>query len=251
MRTEQSNVLDALRATQRFLDTYKDVLADVELTSARAALDRAAEQLAVHAVIQNTGIRTAREESARQRKLRRAIRTEYMRPIAAIARRSLRQAPEFSALRVPPSGLVGNRFIAAAEDMAKAGEKHAAILEARGLPAKFVDGLRKKTEELASSLTARSEGHGKRVGATVGLVMEASEARMLFRVLDARVRPAIAGNDPLVREWVASIAISKRGGAVGGGTSTEPAIVPTPAPTRVTPVTPTPTPATTPSLAAA
>lgn len=233
MRITQTNVLDALQATQHFLDTHQTELAAVDLSRARGALDRAVAELAEHALAQAGGNRTTRDETARQRQLRRRIRHRHMRPIAAIAKRNLPQVPQYASLTMPSIHLVGNRFITAAQDMAAAAEVHAAAFIDAGLATDFVERFRAGTEELAQSLARRSEGRGKRVNATIGLRVTVKTARMLFQVLDSLVRPAIERNEPLVGEWDTARTISKvgqsRSRTTGAPPSGAPAVPGTPA----------------------
>ena len=226
MRISQANVLEAVHATQRFLDKHREILANVDLTGGRRKLDEVAEQLEEHALEQAGGMRASKLETARQRQFRQEIRRLHMKPIAAIARRKLRDDANFAALTVPESSITGLRFVALARDMATAAEAHAPAFLEQGLPAKFAENLRATIEELASSLVARNENRARHVGATSGLSSEVQQARIVFLVLDALVRPVIAGNDAVASEWRSATLISKRGVPTGriAASSTTPSV---------------------------
>lgn len=213
MRTSQANVLEAVQATQRFLDTYRENLANVELDRGRRLLDDVAAQLREHALVQTAGTRVSQQETVRQQQLRSEIRFEHMMPIAAIARRKLRDDANFAALKTPPRSVRGVRFVTAATDMANAAEPHASTFIEHGLGTNFIAKLRALTNQFESSVVARNEQRGRRNGATIGITDQVKEARSVFRILNAVVRPALGGNGALITEWNAARTISRRSGA--------------------------------------
>jgi hypothetical protein len=95
MRNEQNAVLASLRRAQQFLGTHGDVL-DAVNKSTRKPLDNIVTQLTELSVAQESGMRGAKGETARQQALRLALRRNYMAPIAELARLELRAAPEFA-----------------------------------------------------------------------------------------------------------------------------------------------------------
>src|SRR5437870_11664073 len=111
MRSKQGSVLETLRRTQGFLDAHAPLLDEVNKSSSRRKLDDVAAQLAAHAVNQDGGSRGSKGETAKQRTLRLALRFNHMRPIAAVAKERLRDVPEFEALQMPPSNVVGQKLV--------------------------------------------------------------------------------------------------------------------------------------------
>src|ERR1041385_7684208 len=101
MRTQQDSVLEALRGAKDFLDANAPMLEAVNKSSARRNLDDVVAQLAAHSAAQDGSSRATTGETARQRKLRVALRFSHMRPIAAVARRKLQGVPEFQSLKMP------------------------------------------------------------------------------------------------------------------------------------------------------
>src|SRR6266550_1598364 len=134
MRSKQGSVLDTLQRSQEFLDAQVPLLDDVNTSSARRNLDEVAAQLAAHAVNQDGGSRGSKGETAKQRTLRLALRFNHMRPIAVVAKERLRDVPEFEALQMPRSNVVGQKLVAAAGGMADAAERHAEALIDGGVP---------------------------------------------------------------------------------------------------------------------
>lgn len=211
MQLPQAHVQEATQNVQRFLDTHRDALAGVELEGARRALDHIVQQFARHAVDQLGGTRETREATACQRAKRRDIRARFMRPIVAIARHHLKHVPELLTFRMPPTGVMGNRFIVAARGMASGADTYASVFLDRGMPPSFVARFREAIDALERDAGARSGGNGRRVGATAGLAADVKEGRLLLGVLDALVRPALAANEPLLRSWDAARHIARRG----------------------------------------
>src|SRR5689334_14739509 len=86
----QELVLETLRRIQRFLDDNDALLGVVNQSSARKRLDETVAQIGSHAVAQVAGRRIAEGETAKQRTLRLALRSDHMRPVAVIAGQKLR-----------------------------------------------------------------------------------------------------------------------------------------------------------------
>lgn len=205
----------------------------VNQSSARKRLDETVAQIASHAVAQVAGRRTSQGETAKQRQLRLALRSDHMRPIAVIAGQKLREQPDFLLLGMPRWNVRGARLSAAAHDMANAAEKYTDLFVQEGLPSDFVASLRAASDELDHSIDARGQSRGQRAGATVGLKAETKRARALIRVLDSLVRPKLGTDDELLREWHFASHVQRDRTSVSttsGATSS---------PTSATPATPT------------
>lgn len=209
MQFDQEAVIDTGRRIQRFLDDNTALLDAVNQSTARKRLDETVAQLATHAVVQVAGRRTAQGETAKQRALREALRSDYMQPIAVIASQKLREQPEFETLRMPPWNMRGERLAAVAKDMADAAEKYTDLFVQEGLQPDFVAQLRAATDRLDESIGTRGQSQGQQVGATKGLREVAKRARGLFQVLDAQVRPKLGTNDDLLRQWQLAIHVQR------------------------------------------
>ena len=242
MRFLQNAVLAALKRVQLFLDEYAAVLAaTVDLTAARKRLDAVAASFTEHAYDQDAGDRGAKGETAKQRQLRVKLRGERMAPIALIARKNLRTTPEFAALQMPKPTVSGEAFIASAKAMADAATVHKDTFIEHGLPSAFLDDFRAAITKLASSISDREQNYNRRLSATKGLDAKEKQGRLVLRVLDSLVEPALADNDALLRGWQGARQIRHRAGPTAAapaasnptGAGASPA---TPAP--ATPITP-------------
>jgi len=232
MRFLQNAVLAALKRVQAFLDEYAAVLAAlVDLTAARKRLDDVVASFSDHAYQQDAGNRGAKGETAKQRQLRLSLRSQQMDPIALIARKNLRSTPEFAALQMPKSSVVGEGFIASARAMADAATVHKDTFVEHGLPATFLDDFKAAITKLDSSITDREASFNRRLAATKGLDTKEKQGRLVLNVLDSLVEPALANNDALLRGWEGARKIRRR----PGPTTPVPA---TPAPTTPTGGTP-------------
>jgi len=232
MRTTQNAVLGALQGAQRFLDTNDAVLTStVDFTAARKRLDAVIASFTTHAFDQDASNRSAKGETEKQRQMRLTMRAEQMAPIAEIARRDLRNVPEFGALQLPPRYAKGGAFIASADAMAAAAANNKAALLERGMPADFLDQFQASLAQFKASVTDREEIRSHRMGATKGIAVQEQNGRSVLKVLDALVRRALRGNDALLQTWKGARAIPRQRR--------------TPTQTTTTPSTPTVTPATT------
>ena len=201
MQVQDEVVFETLRGIQRFLEDNGTTLDAVNKASARERLDEMVAQIGSHAVAQVAGRRAAVGETAKQRSLRLALRSDHMRPIAVIASQKLREQPEFTLLRVPRFSVRGAALTTAAYDMANAAEKYTELFVHEGLPTDFVAQLRGAADQLGQSMDVRGQNQGQRAGATEGLKSATRRARALIRVLDAQVRPKLGTNDELLRQW--------------------------------------------------
>lgn len=241
MLAVQNAVLSALLRAQTFILEYLTQLAGVDLTAVRKRLDDVIARFTTHAVEQNASDRDTRGESAKQQQLRLQLSTDIMRPIAEIARRNLRTAPEFKALQMPKQRLGGPAFVAGAKGMAEAAAVHKDTLIERGLPADFLEQFQTGVSQLETSVTEREKSRTRRMGATKGLSVQEQEGRSVLKVLDAVIGRALRGDPVLLAVWKGARAIHRRPG--GGATTPSSTTQTTPAATSVssTPASPTAT----------
>ena len=201
MHVQQGVVLETLRGIQRFRDDNVGILGAAIPLGAQKRLDETVTRMSEHAVDQIGGRRVAEGETAKQRSLSGELRYYHMQPIALVASQELREKPEFTLLRLPRYKVRGTRLTTAARDMANAAEKYTQLFVDGGLRSDFVAQLRAAADRLDESLAARGQSQGQRAGATAGLKAETKKARVLIKLLDSLVRPALGTNDALIREW--------------------------------------------------
>jgi hypothetical protein len=235
MRKRQNAVLEALLRALQFLIENAALLTGVDFSAARQRLDAVIASFTTHAFDQDVGVRGAKGETAKQRQLRVKLRQQQMEPIALIARRNLRDVPEFAALQMPKPSVKGQAFLASASGMADAATIHHETLVAHGLPATFLDDFKAGVAKLASSLTNRDNSRSRRVGATKGLAVEEKNGRVVLSILDALVEQAVGSNQSLLRAWQAARLIHRGTGVTGGSAAT-----PAPAPSTTSQAVPVP-----------
>lgn len=228
MRYQEAAVFETLAHIKVFLDDNDATLAAVNHSGARRRLDETLAKLSAHSVDQLAGHRISQGETARLRQLRESIRFEYMRPIAMIAGEQLRKHPDFGSLRMPRWKSSIQTLVVAARDMAGAAEKQAELFIEEGLAPDFVAQLRGAADRLEQSITERGAGRAQRAGATAGLKSETRRARVLIRLLDSLIRPKLATNETLLREWDMAKHVTRR--RKSSDTSTSVAVSPESAP---------------------
>jgi hypothetical protein len=201
MRITQVVVFETLRRMQVFVDDYEETLGEVSHSGARKRLDETAERMAAHMVAQVAGRRISQGETARLHALRQTLRNDQMLPVALIAGQHLSEQPEFKLLRVPSWRVRGAGIIPIARDMANAAEKYMELFVEEGLSPNFVAELRTATDRFEESILARGQAKIQEAGATEGLKVETKRARGRIAVLDSLIRPKLALNAQLLREW--------------------------------------------------
>jgi hypothetical protein len=240
VQISHSSTLDALRRVEGFLDAQATALGAVIPTSLRARLDGAVTQLAGFQVEQSAAAGTAKGETANQVALRKSFRTQFMRPIARIAKASLKGTGEFPNLTVASSRLRNSDFAGAAQALADAAAKHEKTFTDGGMPVDFLTQLRAAIAQLAASKDAQDRGLSRRSAATQGIKDSNKTAHDVLVVLDSVISPALKTNKSLLADWKASkkIAVAtplppQPTGLPAASTVTPPSD-PTPAPTAPT-----------------
>jgi hypothetical protein len=214
MHATQAAVLATLRNVQQFLDDRKEELAGVDLGAGRKNVDDLVVQLTTQSIDQIAGMTHRISETARQGQLRAALRVGQMKPIAEVARATLRESPQLKPFLLPAPKTPSTQLIAIAESMGEQAKNYEQVFIQGGLPRDFLAQLSSASEALLTSLLSRAHGKSRAVGATTALAPLARRGRGALRVLDALITPKIALNDRLLGEWKAVKAIpTKRGPA--------------------------------------
>lgn len=258
MRHQQNAVLTSLRRAQQFLEANSDVLDAVNKSTGKQ-LDDVVTQLSELSVVQDSGTRGSKGETARQRALRLALRRNGMAPIAELAKYKLRDVPEFAALMLPPANATAQATVAAAFAMAEAASAHAQTFVDNGLPSTFIDDLETQATAVSESVVDRSKQQGRRAGATAGLAAEERRGRSILRVLNALIMAHVGTNAQLVAEWKTARTVRRKPGPASSTQANDPTPVhpasapatPVPMPTPTVTSAPTPAPATGPVAVAA
>lgn len=199
IRTKQG--LQTLRRAHAFLAARELSAALGGLKPHVEALDAIVVRLEQFATEQEARTNAARAATDAKREQARALRREYLRPIAQVARRLFADDSELrSAFRVPEAR-DDEGLIQACNGFAAGVEQHKAKFAARGLAVDAVDRLRKATDAFRDSLVGRSLDLARRSAATAGLLAELSRGRDLVRLLDLMLAPRLTYQPDQLAEW--------------------------------------------------
>jgi hypothetical protein len=230
MKSVENAVLGALVRAKHFFDENGVALTGVvDLEAARKRLDDVTTTFTAHALEQDAGSRGAKGETAKQQQLRVKLRRQQMEPVAVIAKRNLRDTPEFAALEMPKKSLVGAAFLASARGMADAATIHQETLVTHGLPATFLDAFKAAVTKFEASLNDRETSRTLRIKATKALDLEEKQGRTVLKVLDGLMEQALAHDEALLHAWQAARLIRRKPGGVAGAAVAPAAAVQAPA----------------------
>jgi hypothetical protein len=204
VQISHSSTLDALRRVQGFLDAQVTALGALIPPSLRARLDGAVTALVGFQVEQSAAAGTAKGETANQSALRKDLRTQFMRPIARIAKASLKGNGDLPTLTAPSSRLRNTDFAGAAQALTDAAAKHEKTFTDGGMPVDFLTQLRTAIAQLAASKDAQDRGMSRRSAATQGITDTNKTAHDVLVVLDSVISPALKTNKSLLADWKAS-----------------------------------------------
>lgn len=207
MQSRQGQLIDTARHVQAFLDENAAIIGPT-IAASRSNLDDAVAQLNVMAVTQSGSKIQSKGATARQKSLRRTLRTIFMKPIADVAKLKLGDVPEMGALVMPAKQLGSTQLVAAAHGMANAAQLHQPVFADVGLPDDFITALRGAADAVTTSLDTRQVQVGLRTSATVGIVDQEKRVRSLFKLINALVVPKLGNNVVLLSKWKATKAIA-------------------------------------------
>ena len=205
MRGRQNRTLESLRRAHSWLAQHGAILTD------KPALQRQVQLLgdAVDSIEQTAANQELHRVSGLERStslsvLRRELRQAHMKPIVELARAVAPNAPEFAAdVRLPAESVTSERLLVSAEAMARAVERKKELFVDRGLPADFVEQLRRSAAALRQTIDARGTSRATRVGATASLETLIADGMRTMQVLDAVLKRELRGT-PEVREWASA-----------------------------------------------
>lgn len=190
---------------------------------------------------QNAGERSSQGETARQRKLRRALLVQ-LRTVSAAGRLQLPAGPELVKFAMPRGRPSIDQLLTAAGGMRLAAAEHQDVLLAAGLEPDFIEQMEAAASAVRDSITERSVHRGARREATVAMHAIAKRIRQLVLVLDGRVKRLVGEDDGLLAEWKQASRIGRKPGAARRSRPPAPALeaVTSSQPAPATNVAPTP-----------
>ena len=220
-RTKQG--LQTMRTAHAFLSARSYTAAMGELKPQVEALAAIVARIGEQATVQDASASAAQAATAAKRSMAAALRLEYLRPIARIARTLFPDDVELrqSFLKEPPRDDEG--LIQLASAFAERAEQYKELFVARGLAPDFVERLKKAVEELRAILVARGQEQARRASASVALVEELSRGRDQVRLVDATLAPRLASRPEQLAEWRKITRFARtRAGAEESGTPSVP-----------------------------
>lgn len=260
MRQTTMKAIQVLRRIYEFLAAHLMATALGGTTKPVEALRASVDRLSAHAVDQDVKDRAYRASATAARRRAQSLRTEFMRPVARMARTLFPEDAEILRALAMPKARDYERLINGALAMADHSEEHKARFVEAGFGDDFVESLRKAAADLRTALDEKSAHFGKRAAATAGLADELGRCRDFVRLLDDMVSPGFRATPERLAEWrtlsrfVQAKRVAEASGAPALSTTpnaASPVVAEAPAATTVTlPVVTTLTSTATPELAA-
>src|SRR5258708_1915096 len=161
MNLADHNVSHTARRAQTFLASQSAVIGTAVPAPLQAQLDAAATQLATSGQDQESLSTAVRGEIANQIAMRKALRVDFLSPMARIARHALRASPEFATLVVTTGHLRNGDFLNKVNALADAAAKHEKDFVDHGMPA---DDFIAQLQATLAALNASVETSGKQKG---------------------------------------------------------------------------------------
>jgi hypothetical protein len=201
MNTHQKAVLDRLVRVQQFLDRHADAIGDLSRSGTRTELDELLRDLDLRAATQNAAIETRPMLTARLQATRRALHSEHLYPIAAVAAASLRRFPALRRVRLPRNGWTDDLLYQTARSFVAIAGEHRHVFRDQCFPEDFVEQLDAAAEALMAVRAEQCTFGIERSSATAEITRLCSRANPLIKALDAVVRLRIRGDAAVMAEW--------------------------------------------------
>jgi hypothetical protein len=163
-------------------------------------LNDAVAALGQHALVQDSSTLTGAAVAERAKQATATLRAEYMGPIAAFARKSLRGAPDFAALTRSPRNKAGHALVAAARAMATAATPLAAHFTEASFPADLIEQLGRQADLLDAVSGQRTATVASRIGARSGVEKALASGREAVGMLDPIVTRMLRSSE-LLASW--------------------------------------------------
>lgn len=219
MQGKQKQVVEALQRVQEFIRA-NPLPPPQDYGAPRALLDDVVATLTGQAATQVAGGRLGRAEQQREATLRRTLIEQHLRPIALIARASLRRVPGIEkALTMPRPQLPTSQLLSEANAIRDVAATYQARFVECGRPADFIERLTQAIQALSGAMIGKAHNRGRSVGAGKGLAATVQEGRDALKLLDAMVTTAFAGNPDVLGRW----RIARRIRGLPGGAPAVPA----------------------------
>ena len=201
MNAYETRVSQAFRSVEGWADSHMDLIPP-EAAGQVEVLRGVNQRLAQCVIDQEHESRARIGGTVTVQQLRVELRQYHLVPIAAMARSVVTVTPELAAaLRVPQPTADDAKLLASANAIAKIGEEHKEVLVQHGLPASFVDDLRKAADALQAAMDERRQTTSRRVGATSAIAAELKMGRLVVLSLDIALTRALRTQPGLLAAW--------------------------------------------------
>ena len=217
MKKSQQARLATLVRVAAFLDDYVIELGHLNRSRSSATLRELLRELAANRDTQATAVVERHSCATRRRELRRELRARHLRPIAAITRVELADAPAAAAMRCPSMKLRNELFLAEAESMGQHAARRWHTFRRHRLPRDFVQQLRATIDAIDGLIDRSVECRKQRKAATAALASGFRRAGRLVSVIDALVQAQAHGNRELLAAWRAVRRTQAEGAARDAG----------------------------------
>jgi hypothetical protein len=173
-----------------------------DFATSLAELEEIVTELSAHAATQDTQTRLSRADTQGLAEACRKLREHQMKPIASAAAALLKAPAGYDkALRMPKGKMRLQVQIAAATAMGAAATPQAALLIQHGLAPDFLARLAAATAVVQAIMNRRAQYLVDRSGATQGVKSALKRGRVLKKMLNAIIIPAIEHDPVLLGAW--------------------------------------------------
>lgn len=200
MRTRQQQVIDMIVRVQAFLAGHP-AIEPSSYAVAKRVLEDTVRELRDFAGAQLSGLTLSKAGLKKAEKAAQRLLDRHIRPIVTIAQDLVGEGVDVPVLTMPVSGLGFTALVTYADGLAESVSPFETIFVQNGCPNDFIAQLRAARAELEAELGGRASERGKHIGATKGIEVKLRRARASIKRIDALVRMAYAGNEPVLERW--------------------------------------------------
>ncbi len=171
MQLKYTQLLTALRLSQRFLDEHATVLNGIANGGARKVLDEVAGKLALLGTQQDAHRGRGRGALATELTLAAALRRQWLKPIVRIAKAKRAEWPQFVDVVLPAHGDNTTAIVTKAHGIAEIVTPFQQLFIDLGMPTDFLPRMLHDADALLHVVSNKGDSRKSRVGTTDGMVI--------------------------------------------------------------------------------